>query len=428
MSGILHGAWQGHHPRTTGARPRCCALAALAAAIVMTWPLAPGLDRLGRTANSGDARVSVWNVAWVAHALARPIPPTCSTPTSSIPIRTRWRSPKPTWSRGRRAAGLVADPQRRHRPQRRRAVLVRGVGGHDVAARAPADRRRLGRGHRGRAVRLLPVPVLAHRPHPAADGRRAAAGAADDASSRRRPVARHAAPALGLALAAQALACAYYGIFAGFMVAYATLFLAWSRGLWRSCRATGPRSRWAPRCRSLLVAPAFAHYLQLQSETGFGRSLARRDAVFGLSAIVSGLGGSRAQLDAVDHQGLESRGAVPRLPGDRPRRRRESACAARSAGRAGTAAVRRPRDAGALWQPGRGGVLGIARSARRALLAAVQDRPGVLAAARARPHRHSGGAGAGAVRRLRRSRAETAIPGPCRRRSRCSAAAPRSST
>src|SRR3954453_12844934 len=43
--------------------------AALLAAIVMTWPLVTDLGHLGRTANSGDARVSVWNVAWVAHAL-----------------------------------------------------------------------------------------------------------------------------------------------------------------------------------------------------------------------------------------------------------------------------------------------------------------------------------------------------------------------
>jgi len=44
-------------------------LAALAVAALMTWPLVTGLGHLGRTANSGDARVSVWNVAWVAHAL-----------------------------------------------------------------------------------------------------------------------------------------------------------------------------------------------------------------------------------------------------------------------------------------------------------------------------------------------------------------------
>ena len=41
----------------------------IAASVIMTWPLVTGLNRLGRTANSGDARVSVWNVAWVAHAL-----------------------------------------------------------------------------------------------------------------------------------------------------------------------------------------------------------------------------------------------------------------------------------------------------------------------------------------------------------------------
>src|SRR5215211_3583318 len=39
--------------------------------------------------------------------------------------------------------------------------------------------------------------------------------------------------ALGLALAAQALSCAYYGIFAGLMVGYASLVLATTRGLWK---------------------------------------------------------------------------------------------------------------------------------------------------------------------------------------------------
>jgi hypothetical protein len=78
--------------------------------------------------------------------------------------------------------------------------------------------------------------------------------------------------ALGVALAAQALGCAYYGIFAGFMVGYVTLFLAFTRGLWRSPRywiaiAVGAA------VSMVLVAPAFAHYLRLQNETGFGRSL-----------------------------------------------------------------------------------------------------------------------------------------------------------
>src|SRR4029453_16202616 len=55
--------------RARGGRAVVLCVVALAASVVMTWPLAAGIDRLGRTANSGDARVSVWNVAWVAHAL-----------------------------------------------------------------------------------------------------------------------------------------------------------------------------------------------------------------------------------------------------------------------------------------------------------------------------------------------------------------------
>ena len=36
----------------------------------MTWPLAAGIGHLGRTQNTGDGRFSVWNIAWVAHALS----------------------------------------------------------------------------------------------------------------------------------------------------------------------------------------------------------------------------------------------------------------------------------------------------------------------------------------------------------------------
>jgi hypothetical protein len=85
------------------------------------------------------------------------------------------------------------------------------------------------------------------------------------------PSARTGA-ALGVALAAQALACAYYGIFAGFMVGYATLFFALSRGAWRSIRYWTAIAI-AAGLSVLLVAPAFIHYVRLQEETGFGRSL-----------------------------------------------------------------------------------------------------------------------------------------------------------
>ena len=49
--------------------PTLAAVALAAAlALVMTWPLARGFDRLGRT-TSGDGQYAIWNVAWVAHAL-----------------------------------------------------------------------------------------------------------------------------------------------------------------------------------------------------------------------------------------------------------------------------------------------------------------------------------------------------------------------
>ena len=143
---------QGHHPRTTGPGRRCCARLALAAAIVMTWPLAPGLDRLGRTANSGDARVSVWNVAWVAHALLAD-PADLFDANIFHPHRNTL-----AFSEANLVAGVIAlpawwltrNPDTAHNVVV--AVLVCGVGRHDVAARASPDRRWLGRGHVGGAV------------------------------------------------------------------------------------------------------------------------------------------------------------------------------------------------------------------------------------------------------------------------------------
>ena len=42
--------------------------AALLLTVVMTWPIAPRILTAGRS-DSGDGRYSIWNVAWVAHAL-----------------------------------------------------------------------------------------------------------------------------------------------------------------------------------------------------------------------------------------------------------------------------------------------------------------------------------------------------------------------
>jgi hypothetical protein len=75
---------------------------------------------------------------------------------------------------------------------------------------------------------------------------------------------------LGLVLALQALACAYYGIFAGLLVGYTAIFLAFTRRLrdpayWISVAVAAVAS-------VLLVLPFFLPFLELQQE-GFRRQL-----------------------------------------------------------------------------------------------------------------------------------------------------------
>src|SRR5262245_16231327 len=43
-------------------------VAATVLTIALTYPVAFGIDHLGRV-NTDDGRLSIWNVAWVAHAL-----------------------------------------------------------------------------------------------------------------------------------------------------------------------------------------------------------------------------------------------------------------------------------------------------------------------------------------------------------------------
>jgi hypothetical protein len=262
-------------PRDTiGTRARrglvLCTLA-IAAAIVMTWPLATGLNRLGRTANSGDARVSVWNVAWVAHALL--------TDPSDLFDANIFHPHRNTlaFSEANLAAGVIGLPAwwlTRNGETAHNVVVLFTFAASAVTMWLFA-RRLTGDGWAAStsAVLFAFCPFLFS--HTAHIQLLMAAGLplsllmihrVADAPSRRAGVA------LGVALAAQALGCAYYGIFAGFMVAYVTLFLAWSRGLWRSPRYWTAVAIGA-FLSMLLVTPAFAHYLRLQDETGFGRSL-----------------------------------------------------------------------------------------------------------------------------------------------------------
>lgn len=86
----------------------------------------------------------------------------------------------------------------------------------------------------------------------------------------RRSAAR--AVELGVVLWLTGLACAYYGLFAGGMVAAGSILLSITRGYWRQ-----PRYWWLVALAAAvcvgLTAPLFVPYLEIQQESGFTRSL-----------------------------------------------------------------------------------------------------------------------------------------------------------
>lgn len=220
---------------TIARRPTRAALgfaAALALAIVMTWPLARGLGSLGRSTGGGDGLYSVWNVAWVAHAFVTD-PFRLYDTNIFFPHRNTL-----AFSEANIGAGLVAIP----------AWLLTGnaYAAHNSAVLFAF------------ATALIGMWLLAN--HLARDAGSATVSAVmfafcpylmthtahiqllmcggvplamllthrlADAPSIRRALL------LGAALAAQALSCAYYGIFAGLMVGYTVVFFAVSRSLWR---------------------------------------------------------------------------------------------------------------------------------------------------------------------------------------------------
>jgi hypothetical protein len=261
--------------------------AALAASILMTWPLASDLGHLGRTQNSGDARFAVWNVGWVAHILTTN-PGDLFDANIFYPHRDSL-----AFSEANIGAGTLAIPAWLATRSALFAhntvvlfafsasvvftwLLARRLTGDPAAAATAA------------VVYAFCPYVFTHTAHIQllmiggipmcllAFHRLA------DAPSPRRGVE------LGLALAVQALSCAYYGISAGLTIGYATLFLAAARHRWRD------RSYWTAiaigaAVSLVAVAPFFVPYLSVQ-EAGFARSLddAQQWAAYWRSYLASG--------------------------------------------------------------------------------------------------------------------------------------------
>ena len=288
----------GPRPDTIAARARGAAMAcgvAFALAVFMTWPLAPGLARLGRTTTM-DGLYGIWNVAWVAHAIV-------SRPTTLFDANIFYpHRDTLAYSESNVVAGVVAIPAwllthnayAAHNTALLFAfastflgtwLLARHLSGHAIAAGIAAILFAFCPFFYSHSAHIqllmaggIPLSMLAlHR--------------LVDTPSPARGVA------LGIALAGQALACAYYGIFAGLMVGYAVLFFAARRRLWR-VPAFWTAVVIAAATAGAIVLPFMLPYLEMQRGSGFVRSLddARRYSATWQSYLASPAHGHRPLL------------------------------------------------------------------------------------------------------------------------------------
>ncbi len=249
------------------------ATAVVAAALILTaaltYPLVPKLDRVGRL-NTADGRYAMWNVAWVADALIVH-PSKLFDANIFYPARQAL-----AFSEANIGAGVIAlpawgftgNPYLAHNT----VVLfgfVMGLAGAYYLVRYLT-------GSRGAAaiagVLFAFCPFIfartAHIQLMMTFGLPFSMLAFHRLVDRLTP---GRAVTLGVVLWAQALLCAYYGIFAGLMVGLGTVVFAVTRGHWRSPRYWALIGL-AAAVSIGLTAPFFLPYLQVQQD-GFVRTL-----------------------------------------------------------------------------------------------------------------------------------------------------------
>ena len=244
--------------------------------VILTHPLAFRLGSIGyRLADPGDAQYSVWNVAWVAHALL--------TDPLHVLDANIFHPDRGTliYSEANLVAGALAvpvywwtrNPFAAHNSVLLVSFVLSGLGTYYLVRYLFRDRRAAALA--GLFFAFCPY-VFSHLPHiqllmtaGIPFSLLAFHRLADTPTFGR-------AVALGLAMALQALACAYYGVFVALLIAAAVVVTAFAQTRWRD------RSYWrtvaaAAAVAASLVLPLFLHYLNLQRDTGFTRSLADAD-------------------------------------------------------------------------------------------------------------------------------------------------------
>jgi hypothetical protein len=241
-------------------------------AALLTWPLAIRLGTHGyKLHTTGDAQYSVWNVAWVAHALL-----TDPLNTFNANIFHPHRGTL-VYSEANLAAGvlgapiywLTGNPFATHNFVVLASFVLSGTATYYLIRYLVRDWRAAALG--GITFAFSPY-AFGHLPH--IQLLMTAGIPASLLAFHRlvdRPTARRGA-VLGLAMGGQALACAYYAIFVALIIGFATLLLAFQHGRFRLLAywtAIGS----AAAVSTAIVGPLFLEYWSLQRDTGFGRTL-----------------------------------------------------------------------------------------------------------------------------------------------------------
>lgn len=246
-----------------------CAIACLAA-VLLTWPLAFNLDRVGRL-NSDDGKLSIWNVAWVARTLVTD-PFRVYDANIYYPHRHTL-----AYSEGNLGAGALAIPAYWLTKSALAAHNSAVLAGFALSAIGMFLLARHLTGHRGAAI--VAAALFAYCPYMFSKFAHIqllmTAGLPFALLAFHRLVDR-ASPGRTVALAAvvvaQGLACAYYGIFAAMMLGCAFIFYAVGRGLWRDRRYLLAVAA-AGVLAVAVILPFFLPYADVQDAGAFGRSL-----------------------------------------------------------------------------------------------------------------------------------------------------------
>ena len=248
----------------------CVAAAAAVLTACLTYPIAFNMGHVGRVDN-GDGQFSIWNVAWVARTLV-------ADPRHIFDANIFYpHTGTLAYSEANLAAGALAvpvywatrNPYAAHNSAVLLAFLLTAVGTYYLV-------RHLARDRGGAAVAAIGFAfcpfVFAHLPHIQL---LMTAGLPFTMLAFHRLIERPSAgrgAALGAVMAAAALGCGYYGVFAILMVGFGVLVVMTMRGVWTS------GALWlglivGAVVAVALVAPAFLPYRELQRQEGFGRSL-----------------------------------------------------------------------------------------------------------------------------------------------------------